>query len=159
MSVVTPQSSAPCDLSSRPAAAAVTQACPSGNARRLFRACVLGALLLGASPPRAADTIAADTIAADTGAGVARGREAYLSVGCWQCHGTVGQGGSAGPRLAPGPLPLEALRAFLRNSVRTMPAYPTTILTDAAIDDIHAYLQSLPAPPRADSLPLLRALK
>ena len=40
-----------------------------------------------------------------------------------------------------------------------MPAYPETILTDAAIADIHAYLQSIPAAPRADSLPLLRDLR
>jgi ubiquinol-cytochrome c reductase cytochrome c subunit len=110
---------------------------------------VLGMLLLGASMPRAADTTAA----------IASGRQLYMTVGCWQCHGTVGQGGSAGPRLAPGPLPLEALRAFLRHSARAMPAYPETILTDAAIADIHAYLQSLPAAPRADTLPLLRGLR
>jgi len=111
---------------------------------------LLGVLLLGASTmPRAADT----------GAAIANGRQLYLAVGCWQCHGTVGQGGSAGPRLAPGPMPLEALRAFLRHSVRAMPAYPETILTDAAIADIHAYLQSIPAPPRADTLPLLRDLR
>ena len=114
-----------------------------------LRAFALAVLLLGPSVPRAAETTAA----------IANGRQLYMAVGCWQCHGTVGQGGSAGPRLAPGPMPLEALRAFLRNSVRAMPAYPETILTDAAVADIHAYLQSIPAAPRAETLPLLRDLR
>jgi ubiquinol-cytochrome c reductase cytochrome c subunit len=102
---------------------------------------------------------ATTTRAAEPPSAVANGRQLYLRVGCWQCHGTVGQGGSAGPRLAPGPMPLEALRAFLRNSVRAMPAYPQTILSDAAIADIHAYLRSLPAAPRAETVPLLRELR
>ena len=117
--------------------------------RTPLRAFALVVLLFGASMPRAADVKSA----------IANGRQLYLAVGCWQCHGTVGQGGSAGPRLAPGPMPVEALRAFLRNSVRAMPAYPETILTDAAVADIQAYLQSIPDPPRAETLPLLRSLR
>lgn len=122
---------------------------PSAAPRRRMTALAFAVLLLGASMPRAADTASA----------TANGRRLYLAVGCWQCHGTVGQGGTAGPRLAPGPMPLEALRAFLRNSVRTMPAYPETILSDAAVADIHAYLQSVLAAPRAETLPLLRQLR
>ncbi len=97
--------------------------------------------------------------AADPKATIAKGRQVYMTVGCWQCHGTVGQGGAAGPRLAPAPMPLEALRAFLRNSVRAMPAYPTTVLSDAAIADVHAFLMSIPAAPRVDTVPLLRDLR
>lgn len=33
------------------------------------------------------------------------GKKLYVSVGCYQCHGYEGQGGAAGPRLAPRPLP------------------------------------------------------
>ena len=122
-----------------------------GGVRRTVALVVtmLGVLMLGAPLPRAADASTA----------IASGRQLYMAVGCWQCHGTVGQGGSAGPRLAPGPMPLDALRAFLRHSVRAMPAYPATILSDAGIADIHAYLKSLPAAPRAETLPLLRDLR
>jgi ubiquinol-cytochrome c reductase cytochrome c subunit len=133
----------------RPPASSAPRTAPSAAARARVTVLALAVLLPGASMPRAADT----------GAAIANGRQLYLAVGCWQCHGTVGQGGSAGPRLAPGPMPLEALRAFLRNSVRAMPAYPETILTDAAVADIHAYLQSIPAAPRAETLPLLRELR
>jgi ubiquinol-cytochrome c reductase cytochrome c subunit len=133
----------------RTAGSAARSAAASVARRTRVTALALALLLSGASVPRAADTASA----------IAQGRQLYMAVGCWQCHGTVGQGGSAGPRLAPGPMPLEALRAFLRNSVRTMPAYPETILSDAAIADIHAYLQSIPAAPPADTLPLLRDLR
>lgn len=117
-------------------------------------ACGVIGLLLVFSPWAASTSQAADPNNA-----VAHGRKLYQAVGCWQCHGTVGQGGAAGPRLAPGPLPLDALRAFIRHSVRTMPAYPESILSDQAVADIHAYLQSLPAAARAGTLPLLRDLK
>jgi ubiquinol-cytochrome c reductase cytochrome c subunit len=97
--------------------------------------------------------------AADQAATVERGRRLYMAVGCYQCHGTVGQGGTAGPKIAPGPMPLEALRAFLRNGVRAMPAYPESILDDAGIVDLQAYLASIPPAPRVEDLPALRGLR
>jgi ubiquinol-cytochrome c reductase cytochrome c subunit len=97
--------------------------------------------------------------AADLASGVERGRRLYMTVGCYQCHGTVGQGGTAGPRIAPGPMPVEALAAFLRNGVRAMPAYPVSILDDAGIADLQAYLASIPPAPRVQDLPALRDLR
>ncbi len=102
---------------------------------------------------------AAPSFAADPKAAIANGRKLYMSVGCYQCHGTVGQGGAAGPRLAPEPMPLEALRAFIRNTSRVMPSYPASVLADAAVADIHAYLQAIPPAPPAASIPLLRAVR
>jgi len=84
------------------------------------------------------------------------GKRMYMKVGCWQCHGTVGQGGIAGPRLAPEPLAYEALVAFLRTTNRAMPPYREAVLSNADIGDIHAYLASIPKPPALDSLPLLK---
>jgi mono/diheme cytochrome c family protein len=84
------------------------------------------------------------------------GKRAYMQAGCWQCHGTVGQGGAAGPKIAPDPLPYEALAAFVRTTNRAMPPYREAVLSDADLADIHAYLVSIPKPPAPDSLPLLR---
>ena len=42
------------------------------------------------------------------------GATVFMTVGCYTCHGTVGQGG-VGPRLAPNPLPMAAFANFVRN--------------------------------------------
>jgi ubiquinol-cytochrome c reductase cytochrome c subunit len=84
-----------------------------------------------------------------------KGKTAYVQHGCWQCHGFVGQGGVTGPKLAPDPLPLEALSAFVRNTRGGMPPYQRAILSDADLADIHAYLQSLPKARDYKSIPLL----
>jgi len=73
-------------------------------------------------------------------------RRAYMSAGCYQCHGTVGQGGVA-PRLAPQPPSLAALTAFVRNSPRNMPAYDTRVLSDGELQQIGDYLASVEAGP------------
>ena len=93
-------------------------------------------------------------------AAVANGQAVFMRVGCYTCHGTVGQGG-AGARLAPNTLPLAALQTWVRNGspnwsiARGMPAYPTAIVTDEDLADIRAFLASLPPPPAAKDIPLL----
>jgi ubiquinol-cytochrome c reductase cytochrome c subunit len=76
--------------------------------------------------------------------------------GCSQCHGAEAQGGAAGPRLGPRPLPLAALTAYVRKPAGEMPPYTAKVLPDRDLADIHAFLTSLPAPPPVDSVPLLR---
>ncbi len=95
-----------------------------------------------------------NTFAADAGNAV-RGKTAYVKNGCWQCHGFVGQGGIAGPKLAPEPLPLAALSAFVRNSRGPMPPYMEAVLPNEELADIHAYLQSIPKAADYKSIPLL----
>jgi mono/diheme cytochrome c family protein len=85
-----------------------------------------------------------------------KGKAAYVKNGCWQCHGFMGQGGVTGPKLAPDPLPLETLSAFVRNSRGPMPPYQKAVLSDADLADIHAYLQAVPKPPDYKSIPLLK---
>ena len=89
-------------------------------------------------------------------ASVENGKRVYLRVGCWQCHGTVGQGGAAGPRIAPDPLPFETLAAFVRSTNRAMPPYREAVLSNADLADIYAYLESVQKPPAPDSVPLLK---
>jgi mono/diheme cytochrome c family protein len=84
-----------------------------------------------------------------------KGKGLFVKNGCWQCHGTVGQGGVAGPKLAPEPMPLEAMANFVRNSNRAMPPYREAILSNDDLADIHAYLSSVPAPADPKAIPLL----
>ena len=84
------------------------------------------------------------------------GKRAYMKAGCWQCHGTVGQGSPiTGPKLAPNPMPYEALASFVRTTNRQMPPYKEAVLPNEDLQDMYAYLQSIPASPDPKSIPLL----
>ena len=103
-------------------------------------------------------TMAAGLLAAPLAAAAGsaeRGKLAYVKHGCWQCHGFMGQGGVTGPKLAPNPMPPEALSAFVRNTNGAMPPYQKAILSDEDLADIHAYLLSIPKAPDYKSIPLL----
>jgi ubiquinol-cytochrome c reductase cytochrome c subunit len=93
--------------------------------------------------------------ASSLAASAEKGKSAFMKAGCWQCHGTVGQGGITGPRLAPGPIPFETFQAFVRSSSRQMPPYREQVLPDADLADIHAYLESIPKPRDYKDIPLL----
>jgi ubiquinol-cytochrome c reductase cytochrome c subunit len=84
------------------------------------------------------------------------GKAAFMRAGCWQCHGTAGQGSIAGPKLAPDPMPFETLSAFVRSSPRAMPPFREEVLSDEDLADIYAYLQSIPPGAAPDSIPLLK---
>jgi len=84
-----------------------------------------------------------------------RGKQLYTNYGCYQCHGHEGQGGVAGPRIGPNPLPLQALTRYVRQPGGQMPPYTEKVVSDAELADIHAYLQSRPQPRPAREIPLL----
>ena len=84
-----------------------------------------------------------------------KGKAAFMKNGCWQCHGSVGQGGAAGAKLAPDPLPLETFVAFVRTTNRAMPPYSEAVLSNDDLADIHAYLASIPKAPDPKTIPLL----
>jgi len=84
-----------------------------------------------------------------------KGKESYVKHGCWQCHGFQGQGGVAGTKLAPDPLPAEAFVAFVRTTNRAMPPYSEAVLPNEDLADIHAYLHAVPKAPDPKSIPLL----
>jgi mono/diheme cytochrome c family protein len=83
------------------------------------------------------------------------GKIQFMKFGCWECHGTAGQGTIAGPKLAPDPLPFDALASFVRTSSRLMPPYRESVLPNNDLADIYAYLQSIPEARDYKSLPLL----
>ncbi|TMJ99002.1 MAG: cytochrome c [Alphaproteobacteria bacterium] len=82
-----------------------------------------------------------------------KGKAAFIQHGCWQCHGMQGQGSTAGPKLAPDAMPIETFTAFVRTTNRAMRPYSEAILSNGDLEDIHAYLQTIPKP--AESIPLL----
>jgi mono/diheme cytochrome c family protein len=93
--------------------------------------------------------------AAASAASAENGRLAFIKHGCWQCHGEKGQGGAAGLRLAPDPIPFDTLKNFVRTTNREMPPFREQILSDDDLADIYAYLQSIPKGPDPKSIPLL----
>lgn len=106
----------------------------------------VAALLLAATaPPVAAQTQDAKA-----------GETLFSRYGCMQCHNNTGQGGQAGPKLAPEVIPYESFAAIVRAPAPRMPAYPREALSDADLGRIHAYLQAMPAPADPATIPLLR---
>ena len=83
------------------------------------------------------------------------GKKLFVKFGCYTCHGYQGQGGAAGARLAPKPIALAALIAYVRHPSGSMPPFTDKVATDAELTDIHAFLASVPAPPAVKDIPLL----
>jgi mono/diheme cytochrome c family protein len=93
------------------------------------------------------------------GASAEKGKAAFMQFGCWQCHGTQGQGSvvtSGGKVLAPDPMPFEAFTAFVRTTNRAMPPYSEAVLSNEDLANIYAYLQSIPKTIDYKSIPLLK---
>src|ERR1044072_6394680 len=110
--------------------------------RHIGLAAVAAGLVLGSGAASAGDA--------------AKGKQNFMKYGCWQCHGTLGQGSPVtGPKLAPDPIPLAAMSAFIRNSRRAMPPARGDVPPAAALAHIHAYLPSLPKPADYKTIPLL----
>jgi len=109
---------------------------------RLRLAAIAGCILLGNSIALAASP--------------EKGKTLFVTYGCFQCHGTVGQGGNAGPKLAPNPMPYEALANFVRTTDRQMPPYREAVLPNDDLADIYAYLQSVPAAPDYKTITILK---
>jgi ubiquinol-cytochrome c reductase cytochrome c subunit len=113
------------------------------NARAFVMALAVGLLVAGPALAASAEN----------------GKNAFLAHGCWQCHGTMGQGSivtSNGKRLAPNPLPWDTFSAFVRSTNGEMPPFREKILSDADLADIYAYLTAIPQPQDVSNIPLLK---
>jgi ubiquinol-cytochrome c reductase cytochrome c subunit len=84
------------------------------------------------------------------------GRTLYASNGCFQCHGYEGQGGVAGPRIAPSPYPYVAFSVLVRRPANVMPAYAPSVLSDGDLRAIFDYVRSRPEPPPVRDIPALK---
>jgi ubiquinol-cytochrome c reductase cytochrome c subunit len=99
---------------------------------------------------------AAPPAAAAPSGDAARGKAAFMSFGCYECHGTVGQGNyGAGARIAPHPVAFTRVQAYVRKPTGDMPSFSATILPDKTLADIYAYLSSIPAGKPGSAQPLL----
>lgn len=85
------------------------------------------------------------------------GKQLFTRVGCDLCHNADGQGGGGAPRLAPpNMIPFPAFVRQHREPANSMPPYTSKVLSDAQLADIYAFLQTIPKPPEASSIPLLQ---
>ena len=86
----------------------------------------------------------------------ANGQKLFMADGCYQCHGTVGQGSrGTGPRLAPSPVPYEGFAQQVRKPANIMPPYTALVLSDAQLADIYAFVSSLPGPAKPEDVTIL----
>ena len=86
---------------------------------------------------------------AETGAAL------YAKIGCYQCHSNQAQGGQAGPRLGPDPIPFARFSQYVRNPTGDMPPYTEKVLSNQELADIYAFVQTRPRPPAVNSIPQL----
>jgi mono/diheme cytochrome c family protein len=115
---------------------------------------IVGGMLLAA-----AITARAQTQAPASGASaekVERGKKAFVTYLCYSCHGYAAHGGTdTGPRIDANKFTVEAFTRFVRKPP-SMPPYAAKHLPDAVLDDIYAYLKSIPPPQDPKTIPLLK---
>lgn len=71
------------------------------------------------------------------------GARLYRSTGCIQCHGGVGQGGSAGPPVFATKLGYEAFAQQVREPINAMPPYTRKVLSDADLHAIYDHVRAM----------------
>jgi mono/diheme cytochrome c family protein len=85
---------------------------------------------------------------------VEKGKALWVKDGCYSCHGTDGHGG-VGPKLAPKPMAAAAFIAIVRRPPASgMPTFSAKVIPDTDLNDMLAYLRSIPDPPK--DIPLLK---
>jgi mono/diheme cytochrome c family protein len=118
--------------------------------RMAVTACAVTALLAGVSVAvQAQDAPKGDA---------ANGKQVYLALGCFTCHGRSGQGGAyngPAPILAHTALPFDGFKGQVRNPVNDMPAYSDAVVSDKELGDIYAFVASLPGARSAKDIAIL----
>ncbi len=84
-----------------------------------------------------------------------RGKALYQKTGCYQCHSNEAQGGTAGPRIGPNPIPLARFVAYVRAPRGEMPPYTAKVMSEQELADVYAFLDARPKPPPVANIPLL----
>jgi len=100
--------------------------------------------------------LAATAFAQSNTGDAVNGKRLFMRNGCYQCHGTVGQGGLAGPRLAQTKLAQAGFTAYVRAPrPGNMPPYRSQVMTDQELADVYAYVGSVPPPVPLANIPIL----
>jgi len=89
----------------------------------------------------------------------ANGKRVFLRDGCYECHGYNGQGTVAGARLAPPVLNAQGMIRYVRKPAGAMPAFTDKVLSDQEVNDIYAYLKTMPGPKPVKDIPLLDQIR
>lgn len=94
---------------------------------------------------------------ASTAANIKNGQRLFTNYGCYECHGSQGQGSTqtGGSRLGPPQIPLSAFVSYVREPTGQMPPYTKKTVSNEELADMYAFLQSLPQPPPSKTIPLL----
>ena len=77
-----------------------------------------------------------------------------MRVGCYECHGRDAQSG--GPPLGPDSIVRRVHRQSSFAPRYDLPPYTVKVLSDEDLAEIYAFVQSVPQPPKVDSIPLLK---
>ena len=88
-----------------------------------------------------------------------KGKQLFMKQNCYYCHGTSGQGGRDGARIAQTALNVQGLIRYVRKPTGAMPAFTEKILSDQELTDIYAFLRSLAAAKATKDIPLLEQVK
>jgi ubiquinol-cytochrome c reductase cytochrome c subunit len=121
----------------------------SRAAAKLMLFCVMGCLMgcLALQAQNAAPAGSAEN-----------GKKLWVKDNCYTCHGYDGHGG-AGVRITPKPIAVNAFIAFVRHPAKSnMPTFTAKIISDSELRDMWTYLNSIPANPAVQDIPLLTAL-
>lgn len=107
----------------------------------------------------AALLLTALVLAQDPAGNPEAGKRLYMKNGCYQCHGTVGQGTIAGARIGPPPLSAQGLIRYVRRPAGQMPAFTEKVMSDRELTDVYAFLKTIPPPKPSKDIPLLNDLR
>jgi ubiquinol-cytochrome c reductase cytochrome c subunit len=102
---------------------------------------------------------AAAVFAQDASENADNGKRIFMKNGCFECHGTVGQGTIAGARIGPPPLNAQGLIRYVRRPAGQMPAFTEKVMSDQELTDVYTYLKTIPAAKPAKDIPLLSDLR
>jgi mono/diheme cytochrome c family protein len=85
----------------------------------------------------------------------ANGKQLFEKQNCYYCHGTAGQGGRDGARIAATALTVAQFTRYVRRPAGAMPAYTAKLLTDDQLADVYAFLKTLPTAQPPAQIPIL----
>ena len=116
-------------------------------------------LVLAASAALTVPALAGGQAPTSPAGDVENGKRLFSKQNCYFCHGTAGQGGRDGARIAQIGLNAQGLIRYVRKPAGSMPAFSEKMISDQELTDIYSYLKSLPKANAPKDIPLLDQIK